>query len=105
MTKNKIEQFLKDTFQYWYGSNNSKIKLVKEPVNRKYDASKFGEYIMPKKSPNFSKVKIKILELSEFIGKERWEVKDYLEKTYPNQLSGIDFWQYVYENPDKFSEL
>lgn len=45
----------------------------------------------------------KTLELKDFIGKTLQEVKDYLEKTYPNQLlKEEDIDDFLKTNPEKY---
>ena len=78
------------------------------------DASKFGEYTLNPDTigidwKNIPKEKIKVLDFSQFVGKPRWKLAKYITTEWPDRdkyhIPGIEYWKYVFENPDKAPDL
>lgn len=107
-TKTSYTDFIKDTFSLWY-STFPKLKELTTGIPDYHnladhpDSKKFGSYtINPKNPTDFSKYKVFIPDLSHMEGKKRFEVGEYLQKTYGEThiIPGIEFWQHLYEHPE-----
>lgn len=120
--KARFTPFLTETFTKWYDKETAekveqKLSLIKpedidwEALKNDIDASKFGEYSLNPETQgldfeSFPPEKIKVLELfdlKEMDGHPFAEVGKYLVTKYgaTHYLPGIEYWQYIIENPDK----
>jgi len=122
LEKKENDLFLKKTFETWYGENEFKVDktpIVLDPRDHNFEQikdnsvkDKFGEYtINPEMQDvdieHISPEKIKIFPLSEFVGKQLYEVAKHIIDTYgsTHHIPGLEFWKWVleeYENaPDE----
>jgi len=122
LEKKENDLFLKKTFETWYGENEFKVDktpIMVDPRGHNFEQikdnsvkDKFGEYtINPEMQDvdieHISPEKIKIFPLSEFVGKQLYEVAKHIIDTYgsTHHIPGLEFWKWVleeYENaPDE----
>lgn len=104
-----IQQFLKESIDYWYGKNHATVvekkvtKLDFKMLRNDTDSDKFGEYINLEKVVDYSTCKIVVVELPNMEDKELWEVAEYVHANYSTDylIPGLSFWQWAYENKPK----
>lgn len=120
--KKENDMFLKKTFETWYGENEFKAEktpnVIIDPRNQDFEQikdnsvkDKFGEYtINPEMQgmdfEQISSEKIKILPLSEFVGKQLYEVAKHIIDTYgsTHHIPGLEFWKWVLEEYENASD-
>ncbi len=108
--------FLQETFEIWYDAataNKAKQEarfqdprtIGYESLAQNIDETKFGEYTLnpDTQNINFETTKPFILDLSQFVGKPRFEVMQYVVDTYAgtHHIPGLEYWKWLIENPDK----
>ncbi|MBI2674154.1 MAG: hypothetical protein HYX22_00215 [Candidatus Yanofskybacteria bacterium] len=115
-------QFLIDTFKYWNFSSDT-VSLVEQNSRRPrrispldmpwgrmttdIDAGKVGQYtINPEVPRDFSEKRMHIpfrQELQSLEGRPLFEVAALVSARYGRThiIPGIEYWKYVFENPDK----
>lgn len=118
--KQSNEAFLSETFKSWYGEIDAQkakqearfarpdmldYKSLAQDINEQ----KFGEYTLNPDTQNmdFEKAKVFIPDLSQFVGRPRFEVMQYVIDTYSatHHIPGIEYWKWIIENKDKAPEV
>lgn len=119
--KKENDLFLKKTFESWYGENEFKVETIPtvfDPRNQDFEQirdnsvkDKFGEYTVNPEMQgvdfeHISPEKIKTLQLSEFVGKQLYEVAKHIINTYgsTHHIPGLEFWKWVLEEYENASD-
>lgn len=118
--KKEFDAFMAETFLIWYGKKDEeKAKILMQVIPlteldyeklKTPDPSLFGQYTINPETVGIScfdkKLKIKIADMGEFVGKPRFEVIKAVIEQYgkDHHIPGLEYEKYLLENPEKIPE-
>jgi len=113
----ELNGFMAKTFVMWYGKANAgKAKISMQTISlpkmnyeglRTTDKSLYGQYTINPETAGMNhkekELKIKILDMKEFVGKPRSEAAKAVVEKYGGlyHIPGLEYEKYLLENPDK----
>ena len=103
-TNNTASEALKSMYSYWEYDNAPEFKQVVNSIDWNKKDGKWGEYQTD--GNNACEGKVFIPDLSHMEGKTICEVMQYVQKEYTGKyrFPGLEYQQWLYENPGKIPE-